>query len=134
MYVKFFESNSIKEEFLYSSIKSNYEGRNIVGEVFACIKALEIAIDKGWKQVNIVFDYIGLAYWYLNIWSCNVRLASAYKHAVKILSSKISIKWIKVKSHTSVKINDYADILAKVGASVMSPNYNHLEVDQSKWL
>lgn len=134
IYVRFFEFNDIKEEFLYSSIKSNYEGRNIVGEAFACIKALEIAIDKGWKQVNIVFDYIGLAYWYLNIWSCNVRLASAYKHAIKLLSNKIAIKWLKVKSHTSVKVNDYADILAKVGASVMSPNYNHLEVDQSKWL
>ena len=56
------ENNVSKEDFLYSTINSNYEGRNVVGEAFACIKALEIAIDKGWKQVNIVFDYIGLAY------------------------------------------------------------------------
>lgn len=62
MYVRYYENNVSKEDFLYSTINSNYEGRNVVGEAFACIKALEIAIDKGWKQVNIVFDYIGLAY------------------------------------------------------------------------
>jgi len=134
MYVRYYENNVSKEDFLYSTINSNYEGRNVVGEAFACIKALEIAIDKGWKQVNIVFDYIGLAYWHLNIWSCNTKLAIAYKHAIKDLSKKICINWLKVKSHTSIKVNEYADMLAKVGALVMSSNYNHLEVDQSKWL
>ena len=134
MYVRYYENNVMKEEFLYSTIHSNFEGRNIVGEVFACIKAIEIAIDKGWRQVNIVFDYLGLALWHLNIWSCNTKLAIAYKHAIKELSKKICIKWLKVKSHTSIKVNDNADILAKVGALVMSSDYNHLEVDQSKWL
>ena len=134
MYVRYYENNVMKEEFLYSTIHSNLEGRNIVGEVFACIKAIEIAIDKGWRQVNIVFDYLGLAFWHLNIWSCNTKLALSYKHAIKELSKKICINWLKVKSHTSIKVNDNADILAKVGALVMSSDYNHLEVDQSKWL
>ena len=121
-----------KEEFFYSTIISKYDKeRNITGEVFAIVKALEIANERNWKVIHIIFDYIGLIYWALGLWSCNSALAVKYKKVYKELTENLVVYWHKVKSHTDVKYNDYADSLAKYGTGLNVVDFDPVEVGQS---
>ena len=134
IYCRYWSDSVINEEFYYSTIVTGYSGRNIVGEIFACIKAIEIAINKKWKYVNIVFDYIGLVYFALGLWTCNTKLSMAYRNAFKKLSKKIDVIWYKVKSHTNVSENEYADKLSKLGAGLVVDCPKALVLGQTKEL
>ncbi len=92
---------------------------------------MEIANERNWKVIHIIFDYIGLVYWALGLWSCNSALAVKYKKVYKELTENLVVYWHKVKSHTDVKYNDYADSLAKYGTGLNVVDFDPVEVGQS---
>ena len=109
----------------YITIDDKYNNlRNVAGEIFAVIQGLQIIARKGWKQVNIIFDYIGLCLYIKGVWKSNDQLIKKYHQQFwKIINQYgIKVSWFKVFSHTKVRINDVADELAKSGALVTLPD------------
>lgn len=85
--------------------------RNVSGE----IKAIESAIN--WCElykintVSIYYDYTGLENWACGRWKRNNSVTQAYYEFM--ISKKINIKWMKVKSHSNDYWNEKVDKLAK---------------------
>lgn len=97
--------------------------RNIYGEVVGTEEAVLWAIENGYKEVNIVYDYAGIENWVLGNWETNNLLTQNYSRNMNELKNKIEINFIKVKSHAKEsqggnKFNDVADKLAKESVGI----------------
>ena len=87
--------------------------RNVAGEILGARRAMEECIRRGIKELHIYHDYQGIASWCLGEWKTNKEGTQAYKAFYDSIQDKLSVKFIKVKGHSSDKYNDLADELAK---------------------
>lgn len=87
--------------------------RNVAGEVFGAMAAVNVALEKKCKNLNIYYDYAGIENWALGAWNANQELSKKYAEFMKISMKQINIKFIKVKAHSGNTLNDEADKLAK---------------------
>lgn len=94
--------------------------RNVAGEVLGSLKAAEYSINKGYKEVKIVYDYQGVECWALGTWKRNKELTESYHKAMQENMKKINIRFVKVKGHSGDKYNDIADKLAKKALEIIS--------------
>lgn len=93
--------------------------RNVSGEVLGSMKAIEFAIEKGYSEVSIVFDYQGIESWALGTWKRNNDITKGYHEFIKEKSKLIKINFVKVKGHSGDKYNDIADELAKSALGIL---------------
>lgn len=94
------------------------EQRNVAGEVFGSMEAIDMAIEMGMKKIYIHFDYMGIKAWALGEWKTNIELTKNYKKFIDDRIKKIDIDFIKVKAHSNNKYNDMADKLAKEAVGI----------------
>ena len=94
--------------------------RNVAGEVLGSLKAIDYAIENGYKEVTIVFDYQGVESWAIGTWKRNKKLTQNYYEQVQIKKEKIKIVFKKVKGHSGDKYNDIADKLAKKALGIIT--------------
>lgn len=87
--------------------------RNVAGEVYGSMEAINKAIELNKSKIYIHFDYMGIKAWALGEWKTNIQLTKDYKKFIDEKSSLIEIEFIKVKAHSNNKYNDIADRLAK---------------------
>ncbi len=87
--------------------------RNVAGEIKGSQAAMELALKKGCKKLNIYYDYAGIAKWCLGEWRTNKEGTMAYKAYYDSICDKIDISFHKVTGHSGDKYNDEADRLAK---------------------
>lgn len=97
---------------------------NVYGEVQGTQDAVEYAISKGYKDVNIVYDYTGIENWAIGNWKANNNLTKIYAQNMMELKKKINITFIKVKSHAKEsdgghKYNELVDKLAKESVGIL---------------
>ena len=123
-----------QERICFEVVDENKELRNVAGEMLSLICALEFAVMKKWSEVNIVFDYIGVALYPLNIWKSNYTFIDDIKKKfIKLVqNSHIKINWLKVFSHTNIRLNEMADQTAKIGAKVLPMRYGVTRISQPK--
>ena len=88
--------------------------RNVAGEIFGILKALEWCQAQGITEVALNFDYQGLESWTTGVWRAKFPFTQHYSRTVK--ASNITIHWIKVKAHSGNPENEIVDQLAKEGA------------------
>ncbi len=88
--------------------------RNVAGEIFAILKALEWCQAQGITEVSLYFDYQGLESWATGVWQAKLPFTQSYARTVK--ASDITIHWIKVRAHSGIPENEIVDQLAKEGA------------------
>jgi ribonuclease HI len=88
--------------------------RNVAGEIFGILKALEWCQAQGITEVALNFDYQGLESWATGVWRAKFPFTQHYSRTVK--ASNITIHWIKVKAHSGNPENEIVDQLAKEGA------------------
>jgi viroplasmin and RNaseH domain-containing protein len=88
--------------------------RNVAGEIFGILKALEWCQAKGIAEVTLYFDYQGLESWVTGAWRAKLPFTQLYAKTVN--ASDITIHWIKVKAHSGNPENEIVDQLAKEGA------------------
>lgn len=105
-----------KEKYFLSGSGNDPEDaqlRNVAGEILGVQRAIEEAIERGYKQIDIYYDYLGIEMWATNQWKRNKKQTIAYYNFIKETQKKISINFYKVKSHTGIELNELADKLAK---------------------
>lgn len=103
----------------YNGCVENYpEQRNVTGEVYGAMIAVREAIRRGFSEITIVHDYAGISEWAELRWKRNNEMTAAYAGWMQRQKKKITIKFMKVKGHTGVTLNEAVDKLAKKGCGV----------------
>lgn len=110
----------VHEDFGVGMDKEAVSLRNVAGEVLGSLKAVDYAIEKGYKEVTIVYDYQGVESWALGTWKRNKTLTQNYHEEIQKKMKEIKIKFLKVKGHSGDKYNDIADKLAKKALGIIS--------------
>lgn len=87
--------------------------RNVGGELVGAMTAIDYAIAKGYKSVEIFYDYQGVGSWANGYWRTKTDLAERYSMAINKRRDAIDIKFTKTTAHVGVKFNELADRLAK---------------------
>jgi ribonuclease H-related protein len=82
----------------------------IAGEIKAVTEAIEWCRKNKIDDVTIYYDYKGLEKWAKGLWKTKKEISKEYADFMKI--GNIKIHWVKIKSHTGKKWNEYADKLA----------------------
>lgn len=89
------------------------ESKQIPGEVFATLKAIDLAVKHGFQEINIVYDQQGIGDWANGTWKPKTEIAKFYVDELKKFKGSIHINFEKVKAHSGVEYNELADVLAK---------------------
>jgi len=87
--------------------------RNVAGEVRGAAYMINYCLKKGLKEINLCYDYAGIEKWFKGEWKANNNLTLNYQEFARKNKDKITVNFIKIKSHTNDKYNDIADRLAK---------------------
>lgn len=87
--------------------------RNISGELFAAVNAIDYAIKNSIRKITIYHDYSGIRHWALGEWKTKNELSKVYKQFFERASKSIEVQFVKADGHTGDTFNEEADILAK---------------------
>lgn len=87
--------------------------RNVIGEIYGAMFAMRYALEKGYKELYLHYDYEGIEKWAIGSWKRNKEATKMYHEFYNSIKNDLSVKFIKVKSHSGDKYNDLADKLAK---------------------
>ncbi|SFB13478.1 ribonuclease HI [Acetitomaculum ruminis DSM 5522] len=87
--------------------------RNVAGEIHGSMAAMDYALKKGCKFLEIFHDYEGIAKWCTGQWQTKKEGTIRYKAFYDKVKDKLDIRFVKVKGHSNDRYNDLADKLAK---------------------
>lgn len=99
----------------HGSEKEFVVSRQIPGEVFGALAAIEKGIELGVEHLVIFYDYNGIGYWATSgkRWKAESAIARKYVERYDELSSKIKVNFYHVKAHDEIEGNELADRMAK---------------------
>ena len=109
------EMLTFSEKFENSELASM---RNVAGEIKGAEFVMRYCVQNGIDSIEIYYDYEGIAAWAEGRWKTNKDGTAEYKRIYDELSKQVSVKFVKVKSHSGDKYNDMADRLAKDAVGV----------------
>lgn len=89
------------------------EMNNVAGEIKGAEAAIQYCLDNNISSVTIYHDYEGIAKWCNGDWKAKKAGTIAYVSFYKEATSKVSVQFVKVKSHSGNQYNELADKLAK---------------------
>ena len=92
--------------------------RNVAGEIYGSMAAMEYAVEHNIKTLSIYYDYMGIAKWCTGEWKTNKAGTIAYKKYYDKIKRKVNVIFYKVKGHSGDKYNDLADRLAKEACNI----------------
>ncbi|MCD7862264.1 MAG: RNase H [Lachnospiraceae bacterium] len=87
--------------------------RNVAGEMLGAMYAARYACVKGYRELEIRYDYEGIEKWVTGAWKAKKELTQKYAAYMRSREQYISIRFTKVKAHSGDTYNDRADALAK---------------------
>lgn len=94
------------------------EMNNVAGEIKGAEAAIRYCLEHDISGVTIYHDYEGIARWCTGEWKAKKEGTKAYADFYKKVSSKVCIKFVKVKGHSGNRYNDLADRLAKIALGI----------------
>ncbi len=103
----FIRGNGSEAEYIVS--------RQIPGEVFGSLAAIEKAIELGVTHLVVFYDYAGIGNWATSgkRWRTEKPIAKAYVQRYDELSKKIKVNFYHIKAHTDIEGNELVDQMAK---------------------
>ena len=90
--------------------------RNVAGEVFAALIAIDWATKNGFAGVRLCHDYEGIRKWATGEWKANSPIATMYVD--KVRQAKIKVSFQKVQAHAGIVGNEVADRLARAAIGI----------------
>lgn len=87
--------------------------RNVSGELIAALMSMDYALEQGYRELLIRYDYAGIEKWAKGEWKTNKDGTKRYREKYLSYKDKIDIHFQKVQAHSGNKYNDIADQLAK---------------------
>lgn len=97
--------------------------RQIAGELKASVRAVEYAVEKGYKEIVILHDYEGISHHATGYWERRDKSSEEYYNTMNSLMTNHNLKviFVKVDSHTGDLYNEIADEEAKVAINMELP-------------
>ncbi|MDE6435524.1 MAG: ribonuclease H family protein [Lachnospiraceae bacterium] len=92
--------------------------RNVAGEIWGSECAISWAVEHGYEEITIYYDYEGIEKWATGEWKATKRGTIAYKEFIEEKKKEICIHFVKVEAHTGVEYNEMADQLAKAALGI----------------
>lgn len=92
--------------------------RNVAGEIQGSECAIQWAVDHGYEEITIYYDYEGIEKWATGEWKAAKTGTIAYKEFIEEKKKDIMIHFEKVAAHTGVEYNEMADKLAKAALGI----------------
>ena len=113
------------------------DNNNVAGELMACVYVMNYCLKNNIKDVNICYDYEGIAKWANGTWQTKKTLTKLYKQFIDSVKDRININFVKVQAHSGDKGNNIADNLAKEALkehNLQNPfeNYNLEQEEENK--
>lgn len=98
----------------YGSNEKYVSTKNIIGEVFGSINAMDWAVSNGYEKIKIYHDYEGISKWISGEWEAKSDVAKTYTSIYKAkFEGVLEVVFEHVKGHSNNKYNDKADEIAK---------------------
>ncbi|KHD38146.1 ribonuclease HI [Clostridium acetobutylicum] len=100
---------------IYGRVCETYAtgSRQVGGEIKAVEHALTWCDENNIHSATVYYDFENIEKWAKGDYTANKPLTQEFKEFIE--KCTIDINWVKVKSHTGIKWNDAADVLAKKG-------------------
>lgn len=92
---------------------SDADLRNVIGELYSSVTAIQQAIRMEKKKIEIRYDYAGIRNWVLGTWEAKTETTRRYRDKIRELANTINIEFTKIKAHSGDEYNEKADKLAK---------------------
>lgn len=92
--------------------------RNVAGEVLGSQRAITEAIAMGLSTIVVYYDYKGIECWADGSWKRNKNGTIAYHNFIQSTKDLIDVKFVKVKAHSGVELNEKVDKLAKTAVGI----------------
>lgn len=106
---------------ILSELESDTQGndpRNVAGEIYGAIRAIQVAIANGDKEVVIGYDFMGIECWITNSWTARSAYSKRYVEYVNSLKDRIKVQFVYTKAHNGHNFNEMVDKLAKLGTTL----------------
>ena len=99
------------------------KSKNVFGELRGALKSVELAIANDFKDICIVYDYIGVSKFATGEYKASTDVTRDYQSAMNKYKGLINITFQKVKAHASEheggsKFNSIADKLSKLATKL----------------
>ena len=87
--------------------------RNVAGEILGATVAMKKALELGFSNMKLCYDYAGIEHWAKGEWKCNKKGTIDYKAFYDSVKDRLAVTFVKIEAHTGVEGNERADALAK---------------------
>ncbi len=94
------------------------EMRNVAGEIMGSMFAMHYCREHNIGNLQIFYDYEGIAKWCKGEWKVNKPGTIAYRDYYNSMKNYVNVEFVKVKGHSGNKYNDMADVLAKKSVGI----------------
>ena len=92
--------------------------RNVAGEMYGAMYAVQWAFENGYSSVVLHYDYEGIEKWANGMWKANKPGTQEYQRKVKEYRQDLKIAFVKVLAHSGDFYNERADVLAKKAVGI----------------
>ena len=83
-------------------------------ELWGSLEVLKFAMEKNFKNINLLYDFEGVKNYAYNNWYTNYAfIKNIYIPYINKLKSLININFIHISAHSGINGKDLADELAK---------------------
>ena len=119
-YGGYLSANGVKYPISGAHCKPNMaKMRNVGGEIEGALEAARMALELKLKRLTILYDYEGIEAWVNGNWKCKKEETAAYRDAMQeIIAKGLAIRFLKVKAHSGIPGNEFADSLAKKAVGI----------------
>lgn len=92
--------------------------RNVAGEMYGAMYAVQWAFENGYSSVVLHYDYEGIEKWANGSWKANKIKTQEYQKKVIQYRESMDIVFVKVLAHSGDVYNERADKLAKKAVGI----------------
>lgn len=92
--------------------------RNVAGEIYAMIRAIQLVKANEFNNICFCYDYEGIRKWITGEWKAKNQLTQRYVEYFNKYMNGIEYEFKHIPAHSGEQFNEEADRLAKLGSTL----------------